>query len=291
MNQQQTELRKILVIGGTGMIGLPVTRALATEGFEVTALVHGKGDGLPQGVRAVRGSILDAAEVERAMAGQQAVYLNVSTRPSDREKDRLPEREGVQIALDAAKKAGVRRVLLLTALMKDYQGTAGFDWWVLRVKQEAERAVRESGVPFTIFQASSFFENLETSMRQGSKINVAGTSKHAMWYVAAADYARMVVAALRSPTSNGRTYVVQGPEALRADEVAARYVKAHKKEALSVAKAPLGLLKFLGLFSRDIAFASRIIEALNEYPERFGAESTWAELGKPTTTVETFAQR
>jgi uncharacterized protein YbjT (DUF2867 family) len=285
------ELRRVLVVGGTGLIGAPVVRALASAGFEVSALVRGEARGLPEGVKVIKGDILSAEDMDRAVAGQDAVYLSLSTRPADREHDRLPEREGVKNVLEAARKAGVRRVLLLTALMKDYQGTKGFDWWVLRVKQEAEIAVRTSGVPHTIFRASSFLENLQSSMRQGSKINVAGKSKYPMWYIAADDFAAMVVASLASPASRDRVYTVQGPEALLASELAARYVKSYTQAPLTVAHAPLGLLKALGLFSRDLSFASKVLEALNEYPERFDGAAAWAELARPQTTVEDFARR
>ena len=284
-------LQKVLVIGGTGMIGAPVVRALAAAGFEVTALVRGEARGLPAGVKVAKGDLLVAADVARAMAGQDAVYLNLSTRPSDGENDPLPEREGLRVILAAAREAGVRRVLLLSALMKDYQGTNGFDFWALRVKQEAEVAVRASGIPYTVFRASSFFENLEGGMRQGNKINLAGKSQHPSWYIAADDFAAMVVAALRSPQSRDGVYVVQGPEALRADELAERYVKARPGEPLSIARAPLWLLSAIGVFSREIGHVAKLMKALNEYPERFEGEAAWEELSRPRTAVEAFAMR
>lgn len=46
-------------------------------------------------------------------------------------------------------------------------------------------------------------------------------------------------------------------------------------------KAPVGLLKFFGKFTNKFNYGANIIEALNNYPEKFEAEKTWQDLGKP----------
>lgn len=283
-------IRKVLVIGATGMLGLPVTRALVAAGFEVSALVRGDGKGLPAGVRAVRGDVFDAASVSAALAGQDAVYLNLAIQPAERESDRLTEREGLGVILDAARAAGTRRVVALSPLAKDMEGRDGFSWWVFREKQRAEKAIVESGIAYTVFRASSFFENLRGGMRRGGAINVAGEALHPMWYLAGDDYGRMVAKALALPASENRVYVAQGPEALRPDALARRFIAAYTKEPLALKAAPLWILKAVGWFSRPMAFTATLLDALNRYPETFLAQSTWDELGRPETTVEDYAR-
>jgi hypothetical protein len=58
---------------------------------------------------------------------------------------------------------------------------------------------------------------------------------------------------------------------------------------VAVLKVPLGMIKFMGLFAAKFNYAANIITALNNYPEKFGAEETWKELGKPETRLEKYA--
>ncbi len=283
-------LQKILVVGGTGMLGLPVTRALVAAGYDVSALVRSASARLPEGVRALVGDVFDAASVTAALAGQDALYLNLAIQPSERESDRLTEREGLAVLLGAARAAKLQRVAALTPLVKAMEGRDGFAWWVFREKQKAEQAILDSGVPYTLFRASTFYENLSGGMRRGNAINLAGKARHPMWYLAGDDYGRMVARALALPTSANKVYVAQGPEALLPAQIAARFVAAYPKEPLKVQAAPLAALQVAGWFSRPMRFVAKQLDAMNRYPEQFAAQSTWDELGAPTLTVEQYAR-
>ncbi|EMR00861.1 hypothetical protein ADICEAN_04023 [Cesiribacter andamanensis AMV16] len=47
----------------------------------------------------------------------------------------------------------------------------------------------------------------------------------------------------------------------------------------------------MGLFGEKYHYLAKIIEALNEYPERFEGEQAWQELGRPTITLPEYAQQ
>jgi hypothetical protein len=49
-------------------------------------------------------------------------------------------------------------------------------------------------------------------------------------------------------------------------------------------------LKFLGRFISKVNYVSHIVEALNKYPEKFEADNTWRDLGRPETTLREFAR-
>lgn len=76
---------------------------------------------------------------------------------------------------------------------------------------------------------------------------------------------------------------MQGQEGYAADEAAQFYVKHYTKKKLGILKAPLGVLKLLRMFAPKFNYGPNIIEALNNYPEKFQAEETWNDLGKPQT--------
>ena len=172
----------------------------------------------------------------------------------------------------------------------NYQGINKFNWWVFDLKRKAVNMIKESGIAYTIFYPSTFMDNFNHTYRRGNRILLAGESKHKMYFISASDYAEQVVRSYQQYTNENKEFIIQGPEAYTADEAAVIFQQNYTKEKLSISKAPLGLLKFLSNFSQSINYGAHIIEALNNYPEKFEAEKTWEALGKPTTLLKDFAR-
>jgi hypothetical protein len=167
----------------------------------------------------------------------------------------------------------------------------GFDWWIFRIKQEAVRKIKESGIPCTIFYPSTFMESIIYQSRQGNMIAIGGKSEYPLYYIAAEDYARQVANSFKILKNETRDYVIQGPEAFTQDEAARIFIKHYTKEKLRIMWAPMFLMKIMGFFIQKFDYGYHIVEALNKYPEKFEAAQTWEELGKPTTTLKEFAEK
>lgn len=287
-------MKKIAIIGATGMLGQPVTTELLNAGYDITVLARTPekaqkiwGDR----VQIVKGDLKNEADINRLLQGQKGLYISLSVAQDAGKKDFLPERDGMPSILQAAKKAGIQRIGYLSSLVQRYQGTNGFDWWIFELKNQALEKVKKSGVPYTIFYPSNFMENFDKGgYKQGNKILLAGKSLHSMHYIAGADYGKQVAVAFQNDTTENKEYAVQGLEAFTADEAAAIYVQHYSKTKLSISKASVGLLKFLGNFSRKMNYGAHIVESLNQYPERFEAENTWTDLGKPNITLTEYAK-
>ena len=213
---------RTLIIGATGMLGRPVARRLLAEGRPVRALVRDLEAAravLPDGCELVRGDVRDAASLENAMDGIDAVYVNLAMPRSPRRPD--VEREGVPIIIDAARKAGVGHLLKIS-----FMGVPQADqWWQIRHKAESERALAGSGIDYTILQPTWFTESL-VLFRVGGRLILPRVPDTPVHWITGDDYAKQVAAALVSPKARNRTYVVQGPEALSfrraAERLAAR---------------------------------------------------------------------
>ncbi|MBT1697474.1 NAD(P)H-binding protein [Fulvivirgaceae bacterium PWU4] len=285
-------MNKIAFIGATGMLGKPVARELVNAGFTVTALVRDedKARQLPGSIRCMRGDIRDAAALDALMTGQEGLYISLNLKHSEKKNHFHAETDGLANILTAAKKAGIQRIGFISSLVMRYQGMNNFNWWVFDMKREAVQKVKRSGIPYTIFYPSTFIDNFETTYRMGSRILLAGTSHHKMHFISAADYGKQVARSFQILRNENREYVVQGPEAFTADEAAEEYIRHYKKGKLAISRAPLGLLRLMARFSQKMDYGVNIIEALNNYPERFEAQNTWNELGKPMTTIRSFAE-
>ncbi len=287
------KMKKIAIIGATGMLGQPVTKAFIEAGFEVSLLVRH-----PEKARQlfgpapqlVTGDVQDTNSIRKFLQGQDALYLNLSVAQASSEKDFQPEREGLENILKAAKSSSIKRIGYLSSLVHLYQGQNGFNWWAFALKKKAVADIKASGLTYSIFYPSTFMESLDKGgYRQGNSIALAGTSRHKMFFISGSDYARQVVKAFERNQGN-QEYTIQGPEGYTADEAAKLFVSNYKKAKLKVQKAPLGLLRCIGLFVNKLNYGANIVDALNNYPEKFESEKTWQELGQPQTRVIDYAK-
>jgi putative NADH-flavin reductase len=283
--------KNIAVIGATGMVGQPVAVELMRAGFTVTALVrnHSNEKKLPGEIRLVRGDIKNAGDLLTLLHGQDFLYINLNLKPEEKKSDWHSESDGLKNIIAAAQQAKIKRIAFISSLVMRYQGINNFDWWVFDLKKQAIDLIRSSGIPYTIFYPSAFMENFHSNYRQGNKIMLAGESKAKMYFISAVDYGKQVAMSFQNLTATNKEYDVQGLEAFTSEEASYEFVNHHKKETLKISKAPLGVLKFIGLFSQKMNYVSNIIEALNNYPEKFAADTTWNELGKPSITLRDFA--
>lgn len=282
----------IAVIGATGLIGKPVTQQLIDAGFTVTILARHpeQAKSLFPTTRVVQADIQQPDSIQAGLQNQQALYLNLSVRQDEKPGDFHTETDGMRTIIAAAQQAGIRRIGYLSSLVMRYQGMNGFNWWVFDVKHEAVRLLKASGIPATIFYPTTFMESFLMQL-QGPFLALGGSSSVPLWFIAGADYGRQVARALQLPGTQQRDYVIQGPEGHTYEEAAHLFAQHYPKKKLSVVKAPLSVLQFLGRFNQKINYGGHILEALNNYPEHFEAEQTWAELGKPAMTINEYAQQ
>ncbi|HEY7890283.1 MAG TPA: hopanoid-associated sugar epimerase [Steroidobacteraceae bacterium] len=113
---------KALVTGATGFVGAAVARALLAEGWQVRALVRGGSDRRNISTLAVEqvvGDLTDSASVDRALAGCEAAfhvaadYRLWAPRPQELYRTNV---EGTAHLLDAARRAGVRRIVYTSSV-------------------------------------------------------------------------------------------------------------------------------------------------------------------------------
>jgi uncharacterized protein YbjT (DUF2867 family) len=283
---------QIAVIGATGMLGQPVTHELIRADFSVRIIARNveKARRLFPKTAVMAGNLNNVESLVNALSGVEAVYLNLSIRPAEKKDHFHTEAQGLLNLIQASRLAGVRRIGYLSSIIIRYQGMNGFDWWVFEVKQKAVQLIKESGIPYSIFYPSCFLDSLNGTQRLGRFVLMVGRSAVKPWYISARDYGKQVAQAFRlAQGEQNQEYIIQGPQALTQHEAAERFVAAYKKEKLIVLTTSPFLLQVGRLMSQQADYGLHITEALNNYPEVSEAAQTWADLGKPLTTVEQFA--
>src|SRR5262249_21789546 len=136
---------KIVVIGGTGLIGSKTVERLRKRGHEVVAASPNSG------VNTITGEGLAGA-----LEGAQVV-IDLANSPSFEDKAVLEffETSGRNL-LGAAKAAGVKHHIALSIVGAERLPKSGY----LRAKMAQEKLIRESGIPYTIVHSTQFFEFL-----------------------------------------------------------------------------------------------------------------------------------
>ena len=284
-------MQRILVIGATGMIGQPVTHELIDAGYEVTIMARSmyKARKLFPGETVVYGNVYDTASMIKVFADQDVVYISLSPPRNSQEDDIMPEREGIENIIVAARETGISRLILLSSLVQNYNNTNGYHWWIFDIKKAAVEKIKASGIPYTIFYPSSFMECFDHVLMRRNFIMLAGRSKAPMHFICAADFGKQVAQSLADPDQENKEYVVQGEKAYNWDEAVKLFVQHYTKARVRVLKAPMGLLKLIGRVNPTVQYGAMIMEALNNYPEKLECHKTWYELGKPEISIEQYA--
>ncbi|MEO5910402.1 MAG: NAD(P)H-binding protein [Pelobium sp.] len=287
-------MKRVAVIGATGLVGKPVTKALIAKGFDVTIIARDieKARNIFPNTHIIYGDLEDKVSLFEALKGQEIVYLSLHISQTTKKTDFMPETDGLLHLFEAAKVNEIQRIAYLSSLVKDYEGQNCFNWWVFKVKQHAVQLLKGSGIPYTIFYPSNFMENFDKGdFKSGKRMNLAGHSKIKQYWISGDDYGKQVCKSFEILTDENREYVIQGPEAHNMKNAVKVFIKNYKSENLKITRIPIGILKFMGLFSPKVNYIYHILEALNNYPEKFQAQLSWDELGKPNETIEKYTLR
>jgi NADH dehydrogenase len=148
----------ILVTGGTGFVGPHVVHALRARELPVRVLVRDAGRGARAtawGAELAEGDVTDAASLRAAVTGVETVVHLVSIIKGQRSDFERIMVEGTRNLVAAAKGAGVRRIVLASALGLSEQTKDAVPYFA--AKWEMERAVKESGIDYVIFRSSFVF--------------------------------------------------------------------------------------------------------------------------------------
>jgi uncharacterized protein YbjT (DUF2867 family) len=251
----------VLVAGGTGFIGSHIVRKLMARGHKAIVMSRRPDAArVPAGVEVRQGDIADPGSLRTAMAGVDAVVGVVQfpnhpvEKPSRGYTYMAVDGEGTERLVAAAKAAGVRRFVYLSGAGTRPGQTA--PWFLAKLR--AEKAVRESGLPFTIFRPSWVYGPEDRSLNKFATfarllpfIPVVGNGKTRVQPVFVDDLAEAVAMSISMENAAGKAYEVGGPQTLTMDEIIRTMLQAmgrrrplvhHPAWFMKVATLPLTLL-------------------------------------------------
>ena len=219
---------RVLVLGGSGFVGRQVCEQLARLGWLITvptrrAVNAARVQSLP-GLTVIEANVHQEADLARLMPGHDAVVNLVAVLHGSEERF-----ENVHVDLPgkiarAMKKAGVQRLVHISALGADPQGPSMYQ----RSKARGETVLHNAGLqltvlrPSVIFGAEDKFLNLFADLQAVAPfmpLAGSGTRFAPVWV---GDVARAVVVCLQKLDTVGQTYELCGPDVMTLGELVQR---------------------------------------------------------------------
>lgn len=273
--------QSILVVGGTGMLGEPVARRLRAEGHHVRIFTRNPGQAQANfgaDYEVVAGDVENLPSLESALKGCDGVHINL-----EGGLDPDLERRGTVNTVRAAGDAGIHRITYLSGTSVRQEN----DWYAgTKAKHAAETAIRSSGIPYTVFQATFFFESLPKFVR-GARATILGNQPHPWHWLAADDYARMLAKAYGTPEAANKTFHIFGPQPLTTRQALETFCRIARPD-VKIGSLPFWMATAIATMSGDKML--KAVLPFFRYTEQVAEEGNPAEanalLGAPTTTLE-----
>jgi uncharacterized protein YbjT (DUF2867 family) len=196
----------VAIAGGHGQIALRLTRLLAERGDAVRSLIRNPAH--QDDIREAGGDPVvcdleqeDEHAIAEAIAGANAVVFAAGAGPgSGAERKGTMDLGGAVKLIEAAKRAGIRRYVMVSALSAD-PNAAGDDVFAvyLRAKGEADAELQASGLDYTIVRPGGLTDDPGTGrVNLGDDVGRGEIPRD--------DVAAVLVAVLHEPDTVGRTY-------------------------------------------------------------------------------------
>ncbi|TDC27449.1 NAD-dependent epimerase/dehydratase family protein [Streptomyces sp. 8K308] len=193
---------KFAVIGGTGLIGSQVVKALDAAGHE--AVPHGKSTGI---------DIISGQEVDQAVAGVDVV-VNLTNSPTFDEASTAFFQTSMDNLLAAARRGGVRHFVVLSIVGVDQ--VPELDYY--RAKALQEEILRTGPIPYSIVRATQFMEFVDAVLAMTTEGDTVRLPATPIQPIAARDVAAAVAeVAAGAPLMGIRD--IAGPEVFPLDEL------------------------------------------------------------------------
>jgi uncharacterized protein YbjT (DUF2867 family) len=215
---------KVLVTGGTGFVGPHVVRALAAAGHDLKLLVRDATRSRELPGQPIVGEMTNAVSLGTAVEGVDAVVHLVAIRQGRDEEFKRVMEQGTRDLVEAAKRAGVTRFVLMSALGTGPDTKDLVPYY--HAKWEMEQAVKGSGLDHVIFRPSFVFGTeggLLPTFRRLAKLTpvtpIVGSGEQRIQPIWDGDVGTYFAAAVDRPAAANRTFELGGPDAVSWNEL------------------------------------------------------------------------
>ncbi len=253
----------LLVIGATGTLGRQIVLQALTKGYPVRCLVRNfrKATFLKEwGAELVYGDLSRPETIPPCFKGITAVIDASASRANELESLKKVDWEGKLCLIEAAKVANIQKFIFFSA-----QNVEKFELIpLMKVKNGIEISLKESGVPYTIFRLTGFYQGLieQYAIPILEKLPIWVTNENNyISYMDTQDIAKFCLRALQIPQTTNQTFLLSGSKGWVSSEIITLCEQLAGQKA-KVQKIPLFVLKFVSNFFGFFEWGQNISDRL-----------------------------
>ena len=266
---------RILIVGGTGMLGRELVRQLLHSGKEIhvmTRNVEKCGDLRQSGVHIIGGDLIDKSSLLNACKGMDVVVASAhSVLGRGRYDSTKVDDQGHMDLIDAAKQTGVKYFIYTSGI--GARTDSPIDFW--RTKARIENYLKATGMEYNIIRASAFMERhvrefIGKPIMEKGKVFLFGSGEAPGNFVSVRDVASVMKFCLDHSDVRNKTLEIGGLDNLSRKEIVEMYAAYTGKE-IKVAHVPRGVLKVMSALIKPfhpgisrIMFVGQYLDTMDE---------------------------
>jgi len=276
----------IVVFGGTGKVGRQIVDQLRSDRHAVRVVTRDPSSArFARDVEVVAGDLHDRHSLVRALAGARAIVCTAQGGGGKGTSGpRGIEGSGIPSLIGVARDAAIEHFVYFSTASARADSPVEF----FRLKYEAERTLRTSGVPFSVLRPThlmdTWVEMLAKPIAKKGKAMVLGSGANPVSWVAGADVAR-VAAALAVRPGEDWSADLGGPEALTLTDVNELIAASLGTPVKGENKMPVGMLRTMSTlmkpFNQLLAREMQMGVVLDTQPQVVDSRAVWARYGQP----------
>lgn len=242
----------LLIIGGTGTLGRQIVRKALEDGFHVRCIVRNKRSAKflqEWGAELVYGDLTMPETLPLSFQGVTAIIDTSTTRPKDDSKMVEIDWYGKLMLIEMAKRINIKRFIFFSIINADQYPSIN----LMQQKANIEKVLSSSGVPFTIFKCTGFYQALI------SQYAIPILERKSIWrtteslpisYIDTQDAAKFCIKSLSLKNTENKSFSLGGTKSWDSQEII------HLCEKLSGQKAQIKMIpiNLLNLFRQLALF-------------------------------------
>jgi uncharacterized protein YbjT (DUF2867 family) len=253
----------LLIIGGTGTLGRQIVLQALTKGYQVRCLVRNfrKASFLREwGVELVYGDLTRPETIPPCLKGITAIIDASTSRADELDSLKKVDWDGKLYLIEAAKAANIQKFIFFSAQnVEQFENIP-----LMKLKNEMEVKLKESGIPYTIFRLTGFYQGLieqyAIPILESLPIWVTNENTY-ISYMDTQDIAKFCLRALQIPQTTNQTFLLGGSRAWVSSEIINLCEQLAGQEA-KVKRIPLFFLKFVSRFFGFFEWGQNISDRL-----------------------------
>jgi uncharacterized protein YbjT (DUF2867 family) len=253
----------LLIIGGTGTLGRQIVLQALTKGYPVRCLVRNfrKASFLREwGVELVYGDLTRPETIPPCLKGITAIIDASTSRADELDSLKKVDWDGKLYLIEAAKAANIEKFIFFSAQnVEQFENIP-----LMKLKNEMEVKLKESGIPYTIFRLTGFYQGLieqyAIPILESLPIWVTNENTY-ISYMDTQDIAKFCLRALQIPQTTNQTFLLGGSRAWVSSEIINLCEQLAGQQA-KVKRIPLFFLKFVSRFFGFFEWGQNISDRL-----------------------------